>query len=379
MRRAFTLVEVIVAGVLSAIILSTVTTIIVNTLVEGKRTRVQQEMARDAALVAQLFAQELRQAGLGVPNKQHINSAYGTVASPSFYASLLVAGDEQIGIVGDLARPDSNFNAYGPLHNRQLPTTNIAWHTESNGNCVPDGNGVGTSCVTGDTSIFFPGENGCDATTDFADRTCAWGLRRVLAGDHLVIVSGDGRWGHATFGNTINNVAGHNAFAAQLSTGWVSTVPGDWPDPPSPSLAVTSPVEVAGQGWVATLDRVFFKYDLATRTIQRIQCTGDPDPDHTNWPPGGAAVIPGTLTYTPGGTGGTATTCGPFEIVARHVESLDFDYFNAAGTDVGNPATGATKKLVRRVSYRIQFRQTVDTRDVIYDVSGSVRLQNVLQ
>lgn len=376
-QRGFTLVEVIVSMVIGIILLAVCTSITVNTLVEGKRTRAQSEMARDGALAGQLLSQELRQAGLGVPNGRHIDIGYGTSNNP-FYASLLVAGADEIGIVGDLARPDANYNAYGPLHNRPLPTNNLAWHTESNGTCVPD-LAAGTSCSTAVTSLFFPGEAGCDAvgTGNFGDRTCPWGLRRVLPGERMIIVSGDGQWGHVGLftPGTIDQAGPNLVLAARLSPGWVSSTPGIWPPPPPPAPAVTLPTQVGGQGWVATLDRLFFRYDGGTRTIQRIQCSGDPDPDNPNWPDETATTIPATLTFTP--LLGTANTCGPSEIVARHVDSLTFTYFDAAGTNVPVRNTGALKRSVRRVGYRIQFRQTLDGRDVIYDVGGSVRLQNL--
>jgi hypothetical protein len=232
------------------------------------------------------------------------------------------------------------------------------------------------SCATSTTSLFFPGEAGCNTTSAFGDRTCAWGLRRVLAGERLIIVSGDGRWTHAGFDATgaLEEVGTAKVFAAKLAASWT---PADWPDPPAPSLPVTMPNETAGQGWVATLDRVFFTLDAATNTLQRIQCTGDPDPANANWPPPTATAIPASLTYTP--TGGTATSCGPFEVVARHVDSVTFSYFDASDSavDVATLTTGAAKRGVRRIAWRIQFRQPIDGRDVVYDVAGTARLQNL--
>jgi len=374
-RRAFTLVEVIVAMALSLVVMGVCTSIMINTLVEGRRTRAHAEMARDGSFTEQLFTQELRQTGLGVPNGTHINSTYGTTANTSFYASLLVAGTDQIGIVGDLARPDSNFSAYGPLHNRTVGSGNVAWHTENNGGCVPDGAGGG-SCTTGTTSVFFPGENGCDAsgTGDFNDRTCPWGLRRVLPGDRLIIVAGNGSWTHAAFPatGTIDQSGVGLVFAARLASAYA---PADWPDPASPALPVTAPNEVAGQGWVSTLDRVFFRYNSTDRTIERRHCRGDPDPDNNGWPGPSATTIPANPVITP--PGGAANVCGPFEPIARNVERLTFSYFDGAGVAVALRNTGPLKRSVRRVGYRIEFRQTLDGRDVTYDVAGSVRLQNL--
>jgi type II secretory pathway pseudopilin PulG len=390
--RAFTLIEVVVAMVLSIIILGVCTTIMVNTLAEGRRTRTHSEMARDASLTAQLFAHELRQAGLGIPSGGHINAAYGSSANDdddddddddgdgdgepgvAFYASLLVAGSDQIGITGDFPRADASYNAFGPLHNRTVSNGNVAWHTENNGSCVVDADAG--SCSTAVGSVFFPGEAGCNTsgTSAFGDRTCPWGMRRVVPGERLIIVSGDGRWAHAAMSTvgTIDATGPLNVLAARLSPGYS---PADWPNPPSPSLPVTTPNETAGQGFVATIDRIFFRYDSATRTIERMQCSGDPDPDHPSWPNQSATAIPTTPAFTP--TGGAAQVCGPFEIIARHVESLTFTYLDGSGAVVPLRNSGILKRSIRRVNYRIEFRHTLDGRDVTHDVAGSVRLQNL--
>lgn len=370
---AFTLVEVIVSLVISMIIFSTVTTIMVNTLVQGKRARAKSEMARDGALVAQLFNQELRQTGLGVPNGTNINPAYGAVANGTFYASLLVAGVSQVGIIGDLSRPDANYSAYGALHARELSAggNHLIWHTENNGTCAPDTAAPASgSCRTGVTSTFFPGEDGCASSGGFTDRTCPWGLRRVIPDERVVIVSGDGRWGVAALGNTLENVGANNIFAGRLSTPYS---PGTWPS--SGVFAITGPGQIPGQGWVTTLDRIFFKYDLASRTIQRNHCRGDPDPTNAAFPGATATSIPTTLTYTP--VGGATTTCDGFEIIARNVESLTFSYFDKDNNPVPIRNSGALKRSVRRIAYRIEFRDTLDGRDITHDVAGSVRLQNL--
>lgn len=377
-RPAFTLIEVIIALVASLFVLGICLTIVANTVVEGRRTRIQAEMARDATHTSLLLDQELRQTGLGVPSGGHINGAYGSSTNVGFYASLLVANVDQVGVVGDLSRDDASYNAYGPLHNRGLlSNTILMWHTENNGSCAPDAVILPPSCTTGTTSVFFPGEDGCNGagTTRFQDRTCPWGLRRVLPNEHLIIVDGAGRWGHAALSSagTIDvTVLPLLVFGARLGPGWS---PADWPDPPAPAVPVVHPAQVAGQGWVATLDRVFYKYDAGTRTIQRMHCTGDPDPDNANWPGPTATTIPASPAFTP--AGGTANVCGPFEVIARHVDRLTLTYFDETGAALPVVNTAALKKSVRRIGYSIQFRQALGARDVIYDTAGSVRLQNL--
>jgi prepilin-type N-terminal cleavage/methylation domain-containing protein len=136
-RRAapggFTLLEVAVAVALSVIVIGAATTVLSAVLVQNKRQRIQSDLQRDAELVGQLLATELRQAGLGVPQGPHIQKncpggvctfTYGTGANTTsaglrFGAHrLLVAAPTEIGLVGDLPRPDSNYPVFGPLHSR---------------------------------------------------------------------------------------------------------------------------------------------------------------------------------------------------------------------------------------------------------------------
>lgn len=382
--RAFTLIELIVAAALSIVVIGIATAVMANAVRDGRRARVHAEMMRDASFTGQVMSQELRQAGLGVPNARHISAAFGTAPGQvRFYASVLVAAVDQVGIVGDLPRADANYNAYGPLHNRTLAgNVNVVWHTENNGACAPDvAPPAGSSCTTGATSVFFPGENGCDATSDFNDRTCPWGLRRVTPGERIIAVSGDGRWSHAAFANpgALQSVLPSQVLAASLTPGFALPL---WPaPPPPPALVVVSPGDVPGQGWVATLDRVFFRYNATARTIERIQCSGDPDPDDPGWPDASATSIPSlaALAFTPAG-GSPPHTCGPagFEVIARNVESLTLSYFDGGGTIIAQPIDTAAKKLaVRRVAYRIRFSRVVDGRPVSHDVAGSVGLRNL--
>lgn len=397
--RAFTLIEVVIALALSVMVLGTAFALMQNAVQDGNRARVRSEMFRDAAHVSQLLSLELRQAGLGVPTGGHIEktlatgtSDYGTdtgnspgsspvrLSRPStIYGGVLVAAADQLGVVADLARPDGQYNAYGLLHSRATGSeTSIMWHTENNGTCAPD-SGSGTSCTTTSSSVFFPGQTAdlCNGTgtARFTDRTCPWGMRRVLAGERIQVAAGNGAWSHAALDTpgTIVDISSTGVFAVSLNPGFDVDM---WPN----AAQGEGPAGINGQGFVTTLDRVFYRRNGTV--IERNQCWGDPDPDHPSWPDGIATAVPAAPALTPGaGTSVAQNHCTGYEVVARNVvdgpTGFQLSYFNAGGTAIAAPLSDQpAKRSVRRIDYRISFAKTVDGRIVAHHVTGSVHLQN---
>lgn len=343
----FTLVEVMVALVIGAVLLSTVVSVLTLTLRDARRTRVHSELLRDAESVTHQLNSELRLAGLGLPRGANIDASYGTSPPAAPLAALIVAGATEIGIVADLPRPDANFNTFGGLHGRDTGAATIAWHNENNGACVPDS--TSSSCSAGVDSVFFPvNATGCTTTgtSGFNDRLCPWGMRRGRANESILIVAGDGQWSRSVLSGSVS--AG-TIRAADLSTAYSRTT---WPQGPG---------AVAGQGFVATLDRVF--YWLDGTKIRRRQCWGDPNPNDPQWsePPSTASWDPAA---TDGGSAG-ASECTPAEVVARNVSSLSFTY------------TTGTDGVIRKVDYAIGFARTVDGRPVLHVVNGAIRLTNI--
>ena len=421
--RAFTLLEVAIALALFGVVIGVAAGVMATVLTGNRRARVHSEMQRDGALVSQLLNSELRQAGLGVPrpfdalcNEDgfHIKRAcgpgggctslYGTSAGTAVFArfdtSVILATATEVGIVGDLPRPDGQYSTYGPLHSRATgvlghTAETIVWHSENNGSCAP-----GNGCTVTDDSLFFSGAvaDVCSVANANA-RTCPWGAGRVRGGEAIQIVAGDGAWSTAHLADPLTVIdVGGGRLAVALSPGFDIN---ETTDPPVNTPGSFSedgvwrnlrngdgPGGIAGQGWVTTLDRIFFQFDDVADVILRTQCFGDPDPAHVDWPPIGSNDA-GSFGYTP--TGGSAVTCVGPEIVARHVDAVLFTYENAEGTVLGTPITGAGacvlggspitgKNAVRRIAYSIRFRAKVDDvtdHDVMHTIQGSVRLQNL--
>ena len=135
-----------------------------------------------------------------------------------------------------------------------------------------------------------------------------------------------------------------------------------WPN----VLPADAPVGVSGQGYVTTIDRVFFR--LNGTNLERIQCFGDPDPGSANWPNLATNTLPGTLASTP--AGGALNECTAAEVIAKNVASVAFAYADGTGT------VTATKNLIRRIDWTIKLRKTVNNRTVEQDVVGTVAVRN---
>ncbi len=354
------LLEVMVAMAIAAVLL----TILIDTLVEanktGRKTRVRSELANAGAILNQQMRQELALAGLGVPSGVNVV----TGAADQFTHVLLVASPDEVGILGDFPRPDANFNTFGLLDDRPAASENdrhVSWHNENNGACIPSDP---AGCQTGDASVFFPGENGCNtlAAAQAPDRTCPWGLKRLRDAEPFQVVAGNKQWFSATNQATLTvHSHGKNGLFV-VDTG--NTFPAEWTNNDGNSL----PNAGSGQGWVTTLDRIFYRFNAGARTVERIQCWGAPDPEDALWP---------LATATTAGAGPCAAPfegMAAFEIVARDVDSLVFSYFDAADAAVTAINTAAKKKSVRRIEYTMVLSKLVNGQDVKHEVVGGTFL-----
>jgi prepilin-type N-terminal cleavage/methylation domain-containing protein len=215
--RAMTLIEMMVAMTLLVVVLGTAVGLLVGAQAGGARARVRAELAQQGDYAARLMMQEVRNAGVGVPPRSvvatHVVDAYAGGGATSFDTVVILATATAVGFIGDFPRPDAQYNALGLLHGRRGGNTqSIMWHTENNGSCAPGGT---STCTTAGSSIFFPGEVGCDAIGDVAERTCPWGMRRVVASERLQVVAGNGQWQTVRAGTTRSSPVGWPAPAYQ--------------------------------------------------------------------------------------------------------------------------------------------------------------------
>lgn len=362
------------ATAILAVVLSVTVALVGNALQVAVRGRVRGALARQGEFLNTVMRNELRVAGLGVPGARHIEDSYAGAGKTDFDTDVILATSTAVGVLADLPRPDAQYSTFGILHdNATGGTSQVMWHTENNGACAT------SYCDTKDTSIFFPGITGCtsNAFDQIDHRTCPWGLRRVVAKERIQVVSGAGKWTHAGVSNPLTSStytvtlptgsvlpSGVSTFSVRylsLTTSWNAL----WAN-----MANTDPpVAVSGQGFVTTIDRLF--YYLDSGRIYRIQCFGDPAPADPNWPSISVNTMP-TLadlaSVTP--TGGTKNTCIGPEVMATNVASAAFTYYARDGT------VATTKDTIRRIDWVITLQKTALNRTVQQHVVGTVSLRN---
>jgi prepilin-type N-terminal cleavage/methylation domain-containing protein len=361
--RGATLIELMVALSLLAVVLSVTVGLVAGMLRNGARVRARAELSRQGEFVNTILTNELRMAGFGVPPSTgtHIDDAYAGPGATAFASYVILATSTAVGVVGDFPRPDAQYSTYGVLANRPGGGRDrVMWHTENNGSCAP--NTIGPSCNTGNTSVFFPRQNGCSSTSSVNDRTCPWGMKRARAGERIQVVSGAGRWTHAGVSSpmSMTSFGAAGQLSLMLSTSWNVV----WPN----TAASDPPVAVSGQGYVTTIDRVFYR--LNGTDLERIQCWGDPDPGSSNWPNLATNTMPAlaSLAVTP--TGGVQNECTAPEVVAKNVASLSFTYLDGAG------AVTTNKAQIRRIDWALKLSKSVQQRSVEQDVVGTAALRN---
>jgi hypothetical protein len=399
-RRAFTMIELVVGLTAATIVLTAMVAAFAEVKKTQQQQRVRTELGRQGAFVGQLLSNELRVIGLGRPEGA---SLLGNKPAP---IPVLFAGLSAIGFVADVPRPDASFNTFGFLEDRPAGVERIMWHTDNNGVCAPDGGG----CDITSSSILYRGDtSGC--SNNAADRTCPWSNRRLRPGEIFQVVAGNGTWtnlvaqgtGTTSAGLTMEastHADGHGVYGLQIGptqrdisqamgwpTDWANTTRGD------------APVDVRGQGFVTTLDRVFFRSCNEAcpggsgrgRVLERRQCFGPLHTDHAGWPAVNLDTDAGTLldgTFDPLLV--PSTTCTPWELVATDVEAFSLSYFRArtngnAIFELDEQARSRPRRTspssfgradITQIRYSLTLARTVAGAVVRHDVVGTVRLRN---
>lgn len=342
-RRGFTLIEVLVASGVGIIIITAMMGYLLH------RSRRDQQEARlgrlkqDATLLLGQLGRELRQAGLGRPTR-----ARREERGELFPGPLILAEETRLAFVADLPRPDSNLNGLSAFAANQafppLPARGVALLNELNGGCDVDGSGP-SGCRTDEASLLLgpPGED-CRDSPESAP-SCPWGLNKYLPGEWLVLVDGTGRW--------VERQVGANVFGS--ATGRLALM-----------LDERLPVDffdVPNRGWVASLDRVFYR--LEAGTVERKQC----------WERVGIQATVSGLAR-PCGDKGEGT---PWEPLLRTVapQGLVFRYFDAQGVELtALPLTPMDLRRVRRVEVGLHLTAPTSGAPVTYDTFTAVTLRH---
>ena len=195
-RRGFTILELLVGLSVALIVLAAVVSLFSRTMQTQRRARARAELGRQGAFLGHLLQQELRLAGLGVPTATSVEGALPPVVH------VLFAGNNALGIVADLPRPDATFSTFGVLDDRPAGVRRLMWHTDQNGACAPQASG----CPVNETSVLYRGDTAlCTAS---GDRTCPWANHRLRPGEYFVAAAGNGSWANLLAAGSGDNASG---------------------------------------------------------------------------------------------------------------------------------------------------------------------------
>ncbi len=390
MKRAFTIIEILVALTLGVVVLGTTVSLAVLAGQDHDAARRRAHLARTASFLDRNLARDLRHAGLGMPTGPFHTGTFGS-GDGRFNAPVLLGTVDAIGIVGDLPRPDADGAPFGSL--ASIPGSSglggspgaarFWWFNDNTGTCIPSTSATANSCKLSRTSRLMPNAGECNAIGGGNDPTCPWGLRRLVADEYFVVIAGDGSWALAKMPSSTTAIANSLVTAPDgrhLLFQSASGVGGDW-DPikwRNVDPQIDAPVALRGQGYVSSPDRVFYFKDGTT--LQRVQCYGAPDPDNAGFPDADATAMPATaaLAYTlPGGRTPSPTCVGP-ELIADHVVSVAFSYTDKNGAILAIPLDAARKRDVRGIRWRIVFEDARGGRQTVNEtVEGGIALRNL--
>jgi prepilin-type N-terminal cleavage/methylation domain-containing protein len=386
--RAFTMIELLIGLAVSAVVMTAITVVYADATNFQRQQRIRQQLAQGGGVFDRQFNSELRTTGLGraanfrLGTTASINAVYGgtgTTVSPINTNQTFVQGVGgsivTLMLVGDVPRPDANFETFGLLSDAPVGHGKVAFSNDHTGSCAPT-NPVTTGCDSG----LFPSSLG-STCQNVLDRGCAWAGKRLRADDVLQIVTGDGMYQNVQVASTMTAAPapGSQQMALSLQTGgtfpypaatvWPNAAPGD------------APADVRGQGWVATMDRVFYRYcpgaivDFGVapsvnancggtrltneaRVIERMQCWGPVDVTNAAWT---NAANPALQT----------ATCTAWEPVLRDVDSVRFAF-----SDISQSVPAMPRELTYEIKLVKRYGKGSGT-ELRHTLRNATRLRNV--
>lgn len=342
-RRGFTLVEVLVASAVGLIILTGMMGYLMHRARMDQQEAQLARLKQDSSLVLGQLSRELRQAGLGRPSRARRDGDRELFPGP-----LIAADVTSLAFVADLPRPDADLNGLSTFAANQsvpaMPNRGVALLNELNGGCDVDSSSP-SACRTDEASLVLPAPGVDCRAAPFTAPTCPWGLKKYRPGEWLVFVDGVGRWvERQVSSNLFSSATGR--IALQLE----ERLPADF-------------FEVPNRGWVASMDRVFYR--LEGHTVERKQC----------WSPLGVFASASSLS-SPCGASADGTAWEPLLRTAVP-GGLSFRYFDVQGLELTRlPLSEEDLRRVRRVEVLLSLSAPAQPAPVHQDTFTSVALRH---
>lgn len=378
--RAFTLIEVIIALSLGALLMAGVLYIFNMTRYTAVAAGTRAEMARDAQLVLDTLAKDLAHTGAGVPlgTCQDVSCTAASTLTPFIRR----AQPHSLVLLGDMPLPNSELSGIGLLTHLDGDATseNVAVQSEISGACTPYATtvdvftGSAQHCKTSKTTpLVFPDIDVTSTTDDCFEgqtnrRTCPWALNkwRTLGNDHssnvatsFVAVEVDGDFYTRRWSGTFTGVDGWTGI--RLSAGSLGG---------APTLPRDAMYNSVGGAYLSTIDRVFWSVENADGTecsgtfcrIKRKQCWGEiQNPGSATFPSAGTSFIGSASSIdlcAPAASDAEAGDGTAWETLATNVESFTVTYYQSPTTSLGSAVASASLPLIRAVDVELTIKRT---------------------
>jgi type II secretory pathway pseudopilin PulG len=351
-RRAFTLLEVVVAMTLAITLLSAGVALFLSARRAAIDAAQGAHVNREGQLALRTLFRDLSYLGVGLPPSKAI-CVDGGCGGQSLGSAVRVGRADGLVIFGDLPLPNAELNGLVALTRLRgdVDSAFVAISSELNGVCAPPNISAPAAmrCQTSRASLVpgaFTADDDCkDGALDA--RTCPWGLHKWVgtAANPMAVlaVEPSGASHLRSWRGAFADV--DNAIGVQL-------------DAPLPRAPFFAPI---GGGFLTTLDRVAWSFEKkdggvcnvsdGSCLLRRLQCWAAPStPDDPLFPaPGSASRIASTTTLT---GCGTATSTG-WETVASGVTAFSLRYFSDNDTALPVPLSRADALRVRAIEVEL--------------------------
>lgn len=384
--RAFTIIELMVALALGAVLTTAATATLLVARFAATESALKASMARDGQLVMDNIERDLAYLGAGVPKAANADTA-GAAVGRSMLPVVRAGLTSNLVFIGDLPYPNAEVPGIAGLArvNGGAPSRTLTVTDEISGPCVPPANNAGAPCLTSNSTLVpgtYVAADDCDASQPTA-RTCPWGMRKWQNGSggdtFLTFVDVAGNW----YSRKVTGInAGTPVVAFEGRYTGVALTAGF---PGGAGADNIDPTTFLGAGYVGNIDRVLYALEdpgapgsacaTSTCALYRRQCWGSVgDPTAAGFPTAGTSFV-GTTSALSGCAAGTDGT--GWETLATGISSFSFTYYQNTAA-LSAPLNAGDRTNVRAVEVNLTMTKKIpgQTRNAVVNMRRRFFLNN---
>lgn len=394
MRRAFTMIELMVSIVAAIVVLGAVMDLLIQATVTRSETEAKANLGRDADLLSDIIERDLAAVGLGVPRGSMCTNAgtpftsapfnTGVIESHQLRPPVRIGLPDMLAFIGDVPYPNAEFPGVSRVVEHvgdHIAITNELMM------CPPKAGADDYLCdVPTNSFLSTPSAlSGTDLCTNAqrSARTCPWSNLKFQndATGHAYVVASDAR-GRCWYPRRFSVSDTTRLFDSVKS--WAGGIHLEHEYPTAGEDSIDDPntfFDPVGGGFIAQLDRVFYTVENPNGTpctqgsgncvLLRRQCWGfGPAGNATQPDDPGAALFPGVRSTAVRSTA-TPLRCGAgdgtgWEPIVNNIERFAFRYFGSDRTThelVEITWDGSLARAAQVSAVEVSFTLRRDVRD----------------